>query len=78
MKVERNEYEPNASYNRRVWFINQMNIKTENDKKEAIKLSNIWTNMVLLHCIYSNEVMNKIGKILGNSVYKNSQNMMKR
>ena len=69
MDIKRNVNEVNESYNRRVWFIKQMNPKTSNEKLEAIQLSQIWVNTILLHCIYPIDAMTKIKKVLGASKY---------
>lgn len=69
--VKRNEDETNESYNRRVWFISEVKPKTQKEYEEAIKLSNIWVNTILLECIYPVTTMNKIKKILDKSSFIN-------
>lgn len=43
-------YEPDASYKRRVWFVKKYG--GGGGVSEAVRLSNIWVNMILLHCRY--------------------------
>jgi hypothetical protein len=69
--VKRNIDETNESYNRRVWFVSQIKPKTKKDYDEAIKLSNIWVNAILLGCIYPIMVMNKIKILLNKSNFTN-------
>lgn len=71
--IRRNLNETEESYNRRVWFINEMKPKTNKDFYEAIKLSNIWVNTILLGCIYPATVMTKIKNILDKSSYTNKK-----
>ncbi len=67
MDIKINLDETNESFNRRVWFINEIKPKTQKEKDESIKLSNIWVNSILLGCIYPVNVMNIIKKILNKS-----------
>jgi len=71
MKIIKNLDETEESYNRRVWFISEIKPKTQNEYEEAIRLSNIWINMIILKCIYPIDVMNRIKIILKNTIYKN-------
>ena len=41
-QIKRNLDETNESYNRRVWFINEIKPKTNKEYNEAIRLSEIW------------------------------------
>jgi len=66
-QIKRNLDETNESYNRRVWFINEIKPKTNKEYNEAIRLSEIWVNTILLGCIYPTTVMNKIKTILDKS-----------
>lgn len=72
--IKRNVDEVNESYRRRIWFVKIYNPKTKKELEEAIRLSNIWINALLLHCVYPMYIMNDIKKILKNSKYnkKNS------
>ena len=47
-------YEPDASYKRRVWFVKKYDGK--GGTGEAVRLSNIWVNMILLHCRYPDKL----------------------
>ena len=69
--IKRNEDEVNESYNRRVWFVKEFKPKNKSELEEAIKLSNIWVNTLLLGCIYLITAMNKIKKILEKSSFVN-------
>ena len=70
MNIKRNLDETNESFNRRVWFINEIKPKTPKELVEVTKLSNIWVNTILLNCIYPVSTMNIIKKILNKSSYK--------
>ncbi len=71
MEVKRNIDETNESYFRRKWFIKEMKPKTQKEKEDAVKLSNIWVNTILLGCVYPTTVMNQIKKILDKSSFTN-------
>lgn len=68
-KISRNIDETDESFMRRKWFINEMKPKTKHELNEAIRLSNIWVNTVILGCVYPILVMNKIKKILEKSSF---------
>ena len=44
MNIDRNIDEIDESYKRRKWFVEQINPKTEKERIESIKLSNMWIN----------------------------------
>lgn len=61
--VKRTKYEPDESYRRRVWFVKKF-IKNGGKDVEGIRLSNIWVNMILLKCRYSDELEKIVHKAL--------------
>lgn len=71
MDIKRNIDEINDSYNRRKWFIKEMKPKTQKEIENAINLSNIWVNTILLGCIYPPKTMNEIKLILDKSSFVN-------
>jgi len=72
MNIDRNIDEIDESYKRRKWFVEQINPKTEKERIESIKLSNMWVNTLFLGCVYFSADMNKIKKILINSNFTNN------
>ena len=68
-KISRNRDEVDESYERRKWFINEIKPKTKEQYNEAIILSNVWINMLLLGCIYPKNIIDKIKIILKNSKF---------
>jgi len=71
MDIKRNIDEINDSYNRRKWFIKEMKPKTQKEIENAINLSNIWVNTILLGCKYPPKTMNEIKLILDKSSFVN-------
>ena len=68
-KIKRNLDETDESYRRRIWFISEIKPKTSLEYEEAIRLSNIWVNVLFLKCVYPLETMNRIKIILANTSY---------
>ena len=76
-KPRRYDWETEKRYERRVWFVEKYvkviangNRKNEKSGTEAIRLANIWVNMILLHCRYPEKLEKKI--------YENLKRMEKR
>ena len=61
-KIRKKDWETDERYNRRVWFIK----KYKGNKKESVRLSNIWVNMLILHCRYPDKLEKIIYKHLSN------------
>ena len=72
-KPRRKDWETNESYNRRVWFVKAYSKIDKKDLKEAVRLANIWVNILLLHCRYPDKLEQKIYAIVksGNGGVKN-------
>ena len=72
-KPRSKEWETDESYNRRVWFVNRFKNKNGNggnvvgDVKEAVRLANIWVNMLLLHCRYPEKLEKMIYAVVKNN-----------
>lgn len=66
MKIEREEYETNESYDLRKGFVKKffkIYKKNNKNKVEVVVFSKIYRNIVLLGCRYEKKVENKIDKI---------------
>jgi hypothetical protein len=69
MRIDRLIDELDESYIRRKWFIEQIAPKTEEESREAVRLSERWVYMLFLGCIYPKIVVDKIRNILRNTKY---------
>lgn len=70
-KPRRKDWETDESYNRRVWFVTNYLKNIGNGKgQNAIRLANIWVNMLLLHCRYPE----KLEEIIYSAVKKMETN----
>jgi len=67
MVIQKNLDELDENYNKRIWFIKEIDPKTKKDTENAIRLSNIWINIISLKCIYPLQVMHTIHDILKNT-----------
>ena len=74
-KIERNQDETNASFERRKWFIGQLKPKSQQTYDEAVRLSEIWVNWKYLGCQYPEKVMKEVREVLDESVNKKKINI---
>lgn len=78
INVIRGKYEPEASYKRRLWFVQKYNGK--GGKIEALRLAGIWVSMILLKCRYP-EKLEKIVygalKDMGGNRWNGNKNKMR-
>ena len=63
--MQHNQYETNESFQKRKWFVsNYLKYNPKSKESEAVRLSNIWINMITIGCRYPQPIESKIYSFL--------------
>jgi ribosomal protein S6 len=74
-KLKFNIDETIENYYKRWWFISNISPKNISEFNEAVRLSNIWINMIVLKCKYNQNLEHLIFNIINS--FKNNSNSLK-